>query len=219
MRRLLILIVLLWANTAGAQNTICTGDYPAKFDGCKYDGRMRAPWQYYSDELSRGPEALNLKDVAERINYPDEAIKDSVQGKVTIKILVGEDGRVIKLDEIRGPSVFHNVVRANVVKLLFSPAINDSRPVQCWVTVPFNFKLSKKDRASVSKPVNKLLSSREVINSIYFSENRVIFICLLIPLCAIYYIAYYYIFRPLNPKKYASLFFHTLIKKKSLTLR
>ena len=76
------------------------------------------------------------------MRYPEIARSSGTEGRVTAKILVGADGSVIKVGSLSGPSVFHDEVRDKVGALQFTPALQNGKPVKCWVSVPFNFKLN-----------------------------------------------------------------------------
>lgn len=92
-------------------------------------------------EVSKAPNAVNLSQVQGSMNYPTFARDNGIEGRVTVKVLVGTDGSVIKVGSISGPSEFHDEVRSNVRDLQFTPAVNNGELVKCWVSVPFNFKL------------------------------------------------------------------------------
>jgi len=96
---------------------------------------------YQQFEVEKAPEAVNLNSIRSSINYPEIAIQGNIDGRVTVKVLVGKDGSVIKIGKISGPSVFHNEVRDKVYDLQFTPALQNGKSVNCWVSVPFNFKL------------------------------------------------------------------------------
>ncbi len=96
-----------------------------------------------SQETEKPPECLNMKEVALMIVYPDSAKLYDIEGKVTIKVLVGLEGEVIKTGTITGPKVFYKEIKRVSTYLKFTPAIYESEKVKCWVTVPFLFKLKK----------------------------------------------------------------------------
>lgn len=96
---------------------------------------------YQQFEVEKAPNAVNLNSVRSSINYPEIAIQGNIEGRVTVKVLVGKDGSVKKIGNISGPSVFHNEVRDKVYDLQFTPALQNGKTVNCWVSVPFNFKL------------------------------------------------------------------------------
>ena len=78
------------------------------------------------------------------MRYPEIARSSGIEGRVTVKVLVGTSGSIEKIGGMSGPSVFHNEVRDKVYNLQFTPALQNGVPVRCWVSVPFNFKLSSK---------------------------------------------------------------------------
>ena len=97
---------------------------------------------YQQFEVKKAPDAVNLGSVKSSMNYPEIAIHGNIEGRVTVKVLVGKDGSVVKIGKISGPSVFHNEVRDKVWNLQFTPALQNGKTVNCWVSVPFSFKLS-----------------------------------------------------------------------------
>ena len=56
------------------------------------------------------PECLNLQQVKATLVYPPMAKDIGKTGKVNVKILVGTDGKVIKIADINGPDVFYDEV-------------------------------------------------------------------------------------------------------------
>ncbi len=96
---------------------------------------------YQSFEVEIAPECVNLSQVRSSMTYPEIARKEGMEGRVTIKVLVGTDGNVIKVGSLSGPEVFHNVVRDKASNLEFNPGLQNGKPVKVWVTVPFNFNL------------------------------------------------------------------------------
>ncbi|MCB0723412.1 MAG: energy transducer TonB [Ignavibacteriae bacterium] len=97
---------------------------------------------YQQFEVEVAPKPVNLGSVRGSMRYPEIARSSGTEGRVTAKILVGADGSVIKVGSLSGPSVFHDEVRDKVGALQFTPALQNGKPVKCWVSVPFNFKLN-----------------------------------------------------------------------------
>jgi len=91
------------------------------------------------------PEVKNYQSIAGWVNYPDSAKKNKIEGRVTIKLLVGLQGEVAKLGELTGPEIFYDEVKRVSIMLKFKPAKLNGKKVKCWVTVPFNFKLKPDD--------------------------------------------------------------------------
>jgi len=63
------------------------------------------------------PECLNLQQVKATLVYPPMAKDIGKTGKVNVKILVGTDGKVIKIADINGPDVFYDEVKEKVMNL------------------------------------------------------------------------------------------------------
>lgn len=96
---------------------------------------------FQSFEVEKPPECVNLAQVRGMMTYPEVARQAGIEGRVTVKVLVGPDGSVIKVGSISGPDVFHDEVRDKSMNLQFTPGLQNGKPVKVWVTVPFNFKL------------------------------------------------------------------------------
>lgn len=96
---------------------------------------------YQSFEVEKPPECVNLGQVRASMKYPEIAKEGGIEGKVTVKVLVGEDGNVVKIGSISGESVFQDEVREKAMDLQFTPGLQNGKPVKVWVSVPFNFRL------------------------------------------------------------------------------
>ena len=96
---------------------------------------------YQSFEVEKPPECVNLGQVRSSMRYPEIAKEGGIEGKVTVKVLVGENGSVIKVGSISGDAVFHDEVREKAMDLQFTPGLQNGKPVKVWVSVPFNFRL------------------------------------------------------------------------------
>jgi protein TonB len=97
---------------------------------------------FQSFEVEKAPECINLGQVKSSMDYPSVAREAGIEGRVTVKVLVGPDGSVIKVGSVSGPEVFHNEVREKSMNLEFTPGLQNGKPVKVWITVPFNFKLT-----------------------------------------------------------------------------
>ncbi|MCI0448891.1 MAG: energy transducer TonB [Chlorobi bacterium] len=93
---------------------------------------------YQQFEVEKPPEAVNLEQIKASIVYPSLAQETGIEGRVTVKVLVGPDGEVIKVGPITGPEVFYDEVRSKVTMLQFTPGLQNGKPVKVWVSVPFN---------------------------------------------------------------------------------
>lgn len=75
--------------------------------------------------------------------YPYEARRDGVQGRVVATVLVDEYGFVVKIriNSSNPPEVFDSSVKAALREWKFSPARLRGEAVEQWVEIPFNFVL------------------------------------------------------------------------------
>ncbi len=74
--------------------------------------------------------------------YPDLARRAGVEGKVLVRVLVGKSGKVTKVRvDYTDNELLNEAAITAVRKAVFTPAIQNKQPVQCWVTVPIVFKL------------------------------------------------------------------------------
>ena len=97
---------------------------------------------YTMSDVDIVPECINLSQVRSQMTYPDLAQQVGIEGKVTVKVLVGTDGDVVKIGSMTGPEVFHQEVRDKAKELKFTPGLQSNRPVKVWINVPFSFKLN-----------------------------------------------------------------------------
>lgn len=88
------------------------------------------------------PEPVNMKDIQAQIVYPPLLREIEVEGDVTLKILVDENGyykKHIVLKQVH-PLLLQEVEK-HIAKLRFTPAIQGNKPIPFWLVVPFKFHL------------------------------------------------------------------------------
>ena len=83
--------------------------------------------------------------VASHIKYPEQAIRDSVQGVVLLRFVVLEDGRIGKVQIIKSLESHCDAEAKRVVKTLprFIPGRQGGKAVRVWYTLPIRFQLPK----------------------------------------------------------------------------
>ena len=93
------------------------------------------------------PKVTNLNNIINKISYPEDAKGQMIEGRVTAKVLVNENGVVedVSRTDFKGNSIFFDEVEKVVWSLEFEPALENDTPVKSWVEIPFNFKLPKKE--------------------------------------------------------------------------
>ena len=100
-----------------------------------------------------GNEAL-LKEVAQKLRYPVEAMENEIQGKVYLKFVIDENGEVgdIQIAKDIGGGCGEAAVQA--VRFLshkFTPGIEDGKAVKVYFTLPVKFTLLDDTSVNPSK--------------------------------------------------------------------
>ncbi|MFC1538821.1 TonB family protein [Candidatus Latescibacterota bacterium] len=73
--------------------------------------------------------------------YPAMAERAGVEGSVTLKVHVNTEGAVDSVEVVDGPKIFIESAIDAAKKTKFIPAKYNSKPVACWVLMPFRFML------------------------------------------------------------------------------
>ena len=77
-----------------------------------------------------------------RIDYPPEAKRASIEGTVTLKITVDENGKVVRAVVVNGPGYgLNEAAREAVLKFAFNPAVKNGEPVATEMTYAYTFLL------------------------------------------------------------------------------
>jgi TonB family protein len=89
-----------------------------------------------------GEQAMNMT-IAERIQYPEEAKQQKLQGKVIIRFVVNKVGRVSDAVVLKGVHPLLDKEALRVVYTLpdFKPGLQDGKPVDTYMMVPITFGL------------------------------------------------------------------------------
>lgn len=93
-------------------------------------------------EFPGGNEAL-LATIAGNLKYPEEAIGNSIQGKVILKFVIEADGSVGRIEILRGVDANLDREAARVIGTLprFKPGRQNGVAVPVWFTIPVSFQL------------------------------------------------------------------------------
>jgi len=89
-----------------------------------------------------GDEAL-LKYIASKLQYPEEAVQNGVQGRVTVRFVVEKDGSVKRAEVVRG---IHPVLDQEALRVVsempkWKPGKQNGIAVPVWFFVPVTFQL------------------------------------------------------------------------------
>ncbi|MFC2130330.1 energy transducer TonB [Bacteroidota bacterium] len=85
---------------------------------------------------------IDLAELQKKIIYPEIARRAGIEGKVLIRILVEKDGKPKRhrIEYSDNEQLNKAAIKA-VMSSVFTPAIQNDRPVTCWVTIPVTFRL------------------------------------------------------------------------------
>ena len=75
--------------------------------------------------------------------YPEKAIRDQVEGTVSLRFLINVDGSVSDVSIFKGPEIFHQTVIEAVSQWRFKPARHDGRAMPAWMAQQFKFERSE----------------------------------------------------------------------------
>lgn len=90
-----------------------------------------------------GPIAM-LKYLMENIKYPEQAMKEGIQGRVTVRFIVEKDGSI---SDVRPVLSVHPLLNKEAVRVVesmpkWSPGKHNGKPVRVRFNVPVMFKLN-----------------------------------------------------------------------------
>ncbi len=80
--------------------------------------------------------------------YPGKAIRDQVEGTVSLRFLINVDGSVSDVRILKGPEIFHQTVIEAVSQWRFKPAKHDGKAMPAWMMQQFKFERSELELAS-----------------------------------------------------------------------
>lgn len=74
--------------------------------------------------------------------YPELATRANLEGTVYVKVLVDKEGKPKKAVVVKTDGeIFNQAAIDAVLKCVFSPAIQNNKPITVWVVIPFKFML------------------------------------------------------------------------------
>ena len=80
------------------------------------------------------------------LTYPPDAIKNNIEGKVKINLLINRDGNVCKtvLEQSSGSAILDSAAIEYSYQLKFVPAKVEGQPRNIWVVMLFKYYLEKR---------------------------------------------------------------------------
>lgn len=91
-----------------------------------------------------GGQIAMLKYIMENIKYPEQAMKEGIQGRVTVRFIVEKDGSISDVRPVLSVHPLLNKEAVRVVKSMpkWSPGKQNGKPVRVRFNVPVMFKLN-----------------------------------------------------------------------------
>ena len=76
--------------------------------------------------------------------YPDRARREGREGQVLLRVLVDEEGRskLVEVNRSSGSEALDQAAAKTIKRWRFSPARFGDRPVETWVRIPIDFRLT-----------------------------------------------------------------------------
>ena len=91
-----------------------------------------------------GGQIAMMKYIMENIKYPEQAMKEGIQGRVTVRFIVEKDGSI---SDVRPVLSVHPLLNKEAVRVVesmpkWSPGKQNGKPVRVRFNVPVMFKLN-----------------------------------------------------------------------------
>jgi protein TonB len=76
--------------------------------------------------------------------YPDRARREGREGQVVLRVLVDEEGRskLVEVNRSSGSAALDQAAAQTIKRWRFSPARFGDRPIETWVRIPVDFRLT-----------------------------------------------------------------------------
>ncbi|MFP4527074.1 MAG: energy transducer TonB [Candidatus Kapaibacterium sp.] len=116
-------------------------DFESGGDQVKVEVREEEPGINEFIPVEKQP-SVDLAELQKNVKYPDMARRAGIEGTVTIRVLVDQDGSVRRMVvQSTDSELLNEAAKDAVKKTAFTPAIQNNEPVICWVSIPIRFKL------------------------------------------------------------------------------
>jgi TonB family protein len=134
-----------WFNEDGSKHRIEKYSNGKLIDGFCYTKSGVDTSYFPEEELAEFPgkqEAL-YKFIAKNVKYPKECIENEIEGRVFVKFVINQQGKITDCQIIRS---VHPLLDAEALRVvnsmpLWRPAMMEGKPVKIEFNLPINFKL------------------------------------------------------------------------------
>ncbi|MES2765123.1 MAG: energy transducer TonB [Bacteroidota bacterium] len=109
--------------------------------GGSQSGTNTIPDKWDFNPVEKEP-VVNLAQLSKNVNYPDFAKRQGIEGKVMLRVLIGQNGKAVEVDVIDSRyEILSKAAIEAVLKTQFTPAMQNGQAVNCWISIPVDFKL------------------------------------------------------------------------------
>ena len=86
-----------------------------------------------------------MKFIAENLKYPEEALRNNLEGRVMLRFVVSAEGSVKRIEVMRSVHPVLDEEAIRVINLLpdWKPGRQNGKPVPVWFSVPVYFQLKE----------------------------------------------------------------------------
>lgn len=129
------------SETSGANPKMSLSDVPERN---LTDDTLSKPQAYEQAEpLSDYPTLYQF--LAENLRYPEEALKDSIEGTVKVRFLISPKGNITEAEVIQSLSNAHDQEAQRVILMMppWKPARLNGKAVPSRIVIPLTFKINK----------------------------------------------------------------------------
>ncbi|MBK8944952.1 MAG: energy transducer TonB [Ignavibacteriae bacterium] len=101
---------------------------------------------FAQEELDKLPEIKGgIPELAKNIKYPESSKKEGIEGKVFVKAIIDENGKVESTEVVKSVNKELDEAAISAIKLTeFIPGEKDRKFVKAEVAIPISFKLNDK---------------------------------------------------------------------------
>ena len=91
-----------------------------------------------------GGQIAMMKYIMENMKYPEQAVKEGIQGRVTVRFIVEKDGSISDVKPVLSVHPLLNKEAVRVVESMpkWTPGKQNGKPVRVRFNVPVMFKLN-----------------------------------------------------------------------------
>jgi protein TonB len=146
---ILIIVVFVLTGSAAAQNSRGAASDTVKVKKEKAVEENSEPVIYtVVEDMPRFPggDGAMLKFITENIVYPDSARENNIQGRVVVKFVVDEEGKIGQVKVVSKPlgwGLEEEAIRVVTSMPNWIPGKQRGVPVQVYYTIPIRFQLGE----------------------------------------------------------------------------